>query len=77
VNTESTGEKITREMRNLLDEVNRLSIERRAWWYKQNQQGVPQSQLAKEAGVVTHTVYTEIRKYKESKQCQETISPTI
>ena len=76
MSNESSGVKITKQMHQLLDEVNRLSIERREWWYKQNQKGVPQSQLAKEAGVVTHTVYTEIRKHKESKQCQEEISLT-
>tara|TARA_R100001463_G_scaffold675_4_gene3078 strand:- start:7369 stop:7602 length:234 start_codon:yes stop_codon:yes gene_type:complete len=74
--TESVGATLTKQMRIGLDKVNELSIQRRAWWYKQNQEGVPQATLAKEAGVVTHTVYTEIRKYKESKLCHE-ISQTI
>ena len=69
--SDSVGATLTKRMRSNLDEVNRMSIERRAWWHSQNKNGVPQATLAKEAGVVTHTVYTEIRKHKESKQCQE------
>lgn len=77
--SESVGATLTKKMRHNLDEVNRMSIERRAWWYAQNKKGVPQATLAEEAGVVPHTVYTEIRKHKESKQCQEnqTVSQNI
>ena len=69
--SDSVGATLTKQMRQRLNEVNRMSIERREWWYAQNKKGVPQATLAQEAGVVTHTVYTEIRKHKESKQCQE------
>jgi len=69
--SESVGATLTKQMRQRLNEVNYMATERRAWWFAQNKKGVPQATLAKEAGVVTHTVYTEIRKYKESKQCQE------
>jgi transposase len=67
----SLGVKLTKQIKENLAEVNQLATERRAWWYSQNKKGVSQSQLAKEAGVVSHTVYTEIRKYRESKQCQK------
>ena len=67
------GAENTHLIARLLTEVSILAEERRAWWYEENQNGVPQSVLAADAGVVTHTVYTEIRKYKESQQCQETV----
>tara|TARA_R100001198_G_C5218277_1_gene201296 strand:- start:711 stop:1019 length:309 start_codon:yes stop_codon:yes gene_type:complete len=68
---ESLGSFCTRRINILLDEVSKLASVRREWWFEMNQnQNVSQPKLAEDAGVVSHTVYTEIRKYKESKQCQ-------
>jgi hypothetical protein len=69
---ESLGAYCTRRINSLLDEVGKLATVRREWWFEMNKDmQVSQPKLAQDAGVVSHTVYTEIRKYKESKQCQE------
>ncbi len=62
---EKLGADLTLQIQERLTEVNQLSAERRALWYEANQAGVSQPKLAAAAGVVTHTVYCEIRKHKE------------
>lgn len=58
------GEKTAR-IRVLLGEVADLSFQRRRIWYEANDAGVLQKDLAAASGVVGHTVYCEIRKYKK------------
>jgi hypothetical protein len=65
---EKLGADLTLQIQTRLEEVSRLSTERRALWYEANQAGVAQSKLAAAAGVVNHTVYCEIRKHREDKE---------
>jgi len=62
------GQDLTNAIQQKFDEISQLAEQRREWWYKENQAGTSQRKLAEDSGVVTQTVYTEIRKYKESKQ---------
>jgi len=65
INYKEEGAQLTHRIQSLLEEVSRLSELRRAVWYEGNKVGVSQPLLASAAGVVTHTVYCEIRKHKE------------
>jgi transposase len=62
---EKQGADLTMRIQERLSEVGELSAERRALWFEANRAGVSQSALATAAGVVTHTVYSEIRKHRE------------
>tara|TARA_R110000803_G_scaffold207157_2_gene274906 strand:+ start:178 stop:405 length:228 start_codon:yes stop_codon:yes gene_type:complete len=62
---ETTGADMTEKIRTLLGEVADVSAARRKWWFEQNQAGIPQATLAVQAAVVTHTVYSEIRRHRE------------
>lgn len=70
----ATPENLTKEMRKHSAEINRLAKQRRELWHELNQKGISQNSLAQSSNVTTQVVYMEIRKHKESKQCQETLT---
>jgi len=70
----TTPENLTKEMRKHSAEINRLAKQRRGLWHDLNNKGISQNSLAQSSGVTTQVVYMEIRKYRESKQCQETLT---
>jgi acetylglutamate kinase len=62
----SESKRLTDELRQLQAEMARCGRARRDIWQELNDRGISQKRLALACGVVEHTVYTELRKRRET-----------
>jgi len=62
----SESVRLTREIRELQEQLARCGKQRRQIWRALNDRGISQKRLADACGVVEHTVYTELRKQREA-----------
>ena len=62
----SESKRLTDELRQLQAEMARCGRTRRDIWQELNDRGISQKRLALACGVVEHTVYTELRKRRET-----------
>jgi IS30 family transposase len=58
------SEELTKEMRQLQNQIMECNNKRRELWHKASTNGISYSKIAENSGVVKQTVYNELRKRK-------------